>query len=305
MKITKAYKNEVEKIKMYFKHSFPEAQGTSIEAYFDVYFDVNETMVLRNDKNEILALAQVKPKVISLGDKKLKTHLISHVMTRPEFQGKGYMNALIQGVLSKTSKDTLLTVLKPYEPNVFRSLGFENVIATTEYNIATKDIPSMSTEGILLSPFASDLKQAYEAFTEYFDGHFDRDDAYYDALKEYVMHRKGNIIGFKEAGILKGYCVYLDHPTHTEVIECVYDTSGTLIKLLSFVSKGKHRVLLKASTSEKIHKLFPKSMKTNQPFMMARINDQALFERLYGLKIISAYSGFNVSAKPLFNRDFQ
>ena len=63
--------------------------------------------------------------------------------------------------------------------------------------------------------------------------------------------------------------------------------------------------MLNATTSEKIHKLFPHATKTEQPFLMARINDKELFERLYGLKILSAYSGFNVSAKPLFNRDFQ
>lgn len=305
MKISKALRSENDTIKKYWKQSFPEAQGDAIDAYFDVYFKSDETLVLRNENQEILAMAQMKPKVIQLGDKKLKTSYITHVMTRPEYQGQGYMKKMMSLILENNVKEQILTVLKPYEPSVFRSLGFENVLMVTEYNIQAKHIPSLSVDGIILGPSPKDLLKVYETFTQYFDGYFKRDLKYYEDLFQYITARKGKIIGIKEKNKMVGYCVYLMYPTHIEVLECAYDTSGTLIKFLSFVSRGKHRVILKASTSERIHKLFPNAIKTTQPFMMARINDKALFERLYGVKILSAYSAFNVSAKPHFNRDFQ
>lgn len=303
--ITKAFPNEKDIIKQYWKHSFPEAKGSSIDAFFEVYYHEDDIFVLRNKDKEILALAHVMPKVIKLKDKHLKTLYVSHVMTRREFQGQGYMKELMQRINDLAKKEHILTVLRPYEPSVFRSLGYENVIANAEYSIATKNIPQLNIDGIILTPKPKDLLSVYEAFTHYFDGYFKRDESYFEKMLRYVRHQKGSIIGLKENDVLVGYCIYIPYSNHVEVIECAYDTSGTLVKLLSFISRGKHRVHLTASTSEKIQKLFPQATKSTQPFLMAKINDQQLFERLYGLKIISAYSAFNVSAKPLFNRDYQ
>lgn len=305
MRITKAKEDEKDLIMQYWKQSFPDAKGMSIDAYFDVYFNVGETKVLRNENLEILAIAQVKPKVLNLSDKKLRVDYITHVMTRPKFQGKGYMKILIEGILEASSKEHILTILKPFEPSVFRSLGFENVVSTVEYSITGNSIPNMGTEGIILSPNAKDLLEVYNNFTGHFDGYFDRDEGYYELLLSYVKACGGDIVAFSDGYKKIGYCVYIQHNTHVEIIECAYDMSGTLIKLLSFISRGKQRVLLTASTSEKIHRLFPDAKKTIQPFIMAKLHDKALFERLYDVKVLSSYSAFNISSKPKFNRDYQ
>lgn len=301
--ISKALASEKDLIKQYWKRSFPDEREVA-DAYFDVYFDENETITLR-EGDEIIALAQVKSKVIHLANKNLKTLYITHIMTRPEYQGQGYMSLLIESINEWAEKEHIITVLKPFEPSVYRSFGFENVISISEYTIASKYIPNINIKGIILSPKIEDLVKTYQSFTAHFDGYFIRDEKYFKDLIMYLGKRKGHVIGLKENNEMVGYCAYIQHASHVEVLECTYDTSGTLVKLLSFISRGKHRVMLKATTSEKIHKLFPHATKTEQPFLMARINDKELFERLYGLKILSAYSGFNVSAKPLFNRDFQ
>ncbi len=301
--ISKAQASEKNLIKKYWKRSFPD-EIESVDAYFDVYYDEDETITLREEQ-EIIALAQVKTKVIHLAGKNLKTLYITHIMTRPEYQGQGYMSLLIESINEWAEREHIITVLRPFEPSVYRSFGYENVISVSEYTISSKHIPNIDIKGIILSPQLEDLVKTYESFTQYFDGYFLRDETYFKDLKEYLNKRNGHIIGLKENNRMVGYCAYIQHPTHVEVLECTYETSGTLVKLLSFISRGKHRVLLKASTSERIHKLFPHATKTKQPFLMARINDQELFERLVGLKILSAYSAFNVSAKPLFNRDFQ
>lgn len=303
--IDKAKLYERDELKRYWKSAFPEAQGESIDSYFNVYYKEEDTVVLRNNTGEIVASAQVRPKVLNLGGKKLRVSYISNVMTRPEFQGKGYMTKLLKGILKETSRDNIITLLKPFEPQVFRRLGFENVIELMEYNIPSSKIPLFNMDGIVLSPSNENLLEVYQKFTQYFDGYFQRDLEYYESLRTYLNYKKGNVIALKEGDDTIGYCVYLNHATHVEILECAYDTSGTLIKLMSFVARGKNRVLLKASTQEKIHKLFPQVIKSKQPFLMAYINDKALFERLYDIRILSAYSAFNISEKPKFNRDFQ
>lgn len=305
MQISKAKFEEKDLIMQYWKQSFPESQGMATEAYFSVYYNEDESYVLRNEFDEILAFAQVRPKVLNLADKKLMVNYITNVFTRPKYQGQGYMKKLIEGILEQSSKENIMTMLRPYEPSVFRSHGFESVISLVEYTINSNSIPSFGTEGILLSPSPSDLLEVYSNFTQYFDGYFDRDVTYFEKLNRYVKANGGGIVALSSGEDKLGYCVYITHQTHVEVIECAYDMSGTLIKLLSFVARGKNRVTLVTSTSEKMHKLFPEAKRTSYPFMMARLHDKHLFERLFSVKVLSAYSAFNISSKPKFNRDYQ
>lgn len=305
MQITKAKSQEKNLIMQYWKQAFPDARGMSPEAYFDLYYNENETFVLRDDQDEIISVAQVKPKVLNLTDKKLRVDYISNVFTRQKFQGQGYMSLLIQEILKESSKENIMSVLRPYEPSIFRRHGFENVISLVEYSIPTNQIPSLGIEGILLTPSAKDLLQVYQNFTSFFDGYFERDEAYFDTLIQYVKASGGNVVALMNESEKVGYCAYVAHSTHVEIIECAYDMSGTLIKLLSFVARGKLRVNLIASTSEKIHKLFPEAKRTSYPFIMAVLHDKTLFERLYSVKVLSSYSAFNVGTKPKFNRDYQ
>lgn len=303
--INKINEEEKGELKKLWKSAFPNQLGNSIDTYFEVYFDEDETYVLRDKNQNIISSVQVKDKVLNLNNKKLKVSYLTNIQTKHEHQDKGYMKRLITSVLEEKGKEELVTLLRPYEPNLYRSLGFENVIELFEYSILSNTIPNLSTEGIVINPNSNDLVNSYTKFSSHFDGYFDRDEKYYDKLKAFILKQNGNLIAYKKDDELLGYCVYLTHSTDVEILECTYDTSGTLVKLLSFVSRSKSRITLKTSTSENIKRVFPEAKRSKKPFLMARVNNRELFERLYDVKILSALSAFNIGSAPKFNRDFE
>ena len=305
MKIERAQHLDPTKLLKYFKSAFPDTHASQLDAYFKVYYKPEETFVLRNKEHEILGLASVRPKILHLNNQNLKVSYINRIMIRPEYQGKGNMNLLMNGILDHFSKTDLITLLRAYEPKVFEKFGFESVIQTAQYTMSTSDLPRFSIEGIVVQPKSEGLVKVYERFTEYFDGYFLRNVEDFNLLQQTMSQQNGGVVGLSHEGQLVGYCVYKNHGSHVEVFECAYDKSGTLLRLLSFVSKGKHRLIFHASVNENIQRVLPHATKSQQPFLLARINDRELFERLYDVRIISAYSGFKAFGKPLFNRDFQ
>lgn len=295
---------EKEIIHRMWKQAFHHDDGGSIDSYFRHYYDPQESYVYRKD-GEIVVSGQIRSKILSLHDKNIRVSYIVGLLTAPKYQGQGHMKRFMKEVLNQVSQKDLITVLMAYEPKVYDSLGFETVIETYEYNINTQWIYDFGVEGITLSPNSSDLLEVYKKFTKYFTGYFVRTENDFELMKKDIKAQGGGIIGLLENQKLVGYCVYTQHASYVEVQECCYDKSGTLLRLLSFVTKGKSRLVLRATTAEKIRKLFPNARRTKQPFMLARINDQELFERLYHLRILSAYSAFHAFGKPLFNRDYQ
>ena len=155
-----------------------------------------------------------------------------------------------------------------------------------------------------MEPDLEDVLGAYQEFTSHFTGYFDRDLHDFELIKKNLKNQKGSIVGYMESGVLLGYASYINHGSSIEVLECTYDRSGTLLRLLSFVSRGVSRIVFHASESERITKVIPDLKGVRVSFIMARVNDRDLFERLYHIKIISAYSAFNAFSLPVFNRDF-
>lgn len=305
MRIDKAKPHEKDSILRIYRAAFPDTQAHKLDTYFKVYYKDEETFVLRNDGNEILGVASVRPKILKLNGKHLKVTYINRVTSHPQFQGQGHMKALMHGILDYFSETDLITLLRAYEPKMFEKYGFESVIQTAQYNISSNKLPRFSVEGIVPQPKSEGLVSVYEKFTQYFDGYFLRNVEDFDLIKKSVSNQNGGIVGLNKDGQLVGYCIYVSHGNYVEVIECAYDKSGTLLRLLSFVSKGKSRLIFHASEQENIAKVLPEATKTVQPFLLARINDKVLFERLFDVRILSAYSAFKAFGKPLFNRDLQ
>lgn len=302
--IEKAKAHEKDTIHRYWKEAFHHDDGGSVDSYFKYYYNEDESYVMRNEVGEIITSAQVRSKVLSLNDTLLRVSYVVGLLTVPKYQGKGHMKTFMNLLLEDVSKRDLVTVLMAYEPKVYESLGFETVIEDYEYNIDASTLYDFDVQGIMLNPQSDDLVSVYRKFTSHFDGYFLRDEKDFDLLNLNIKAQNGAIVGLSDGSELLGYCIYIKHASYVEVVECCYDKSGTLMRLLSFVTRGKSRLVYKASTQEQIKRLFPKAKRVKRPFLLARINDKELFERLYNIRIISAYSAFHAFEKPLFNRDF-
>lgn len=304
--LDKARPEEKKLIHRYWKEAFQHDDGGSINAYFDLYYHYDECYVLRDDTSgEIISCAQVRSKIMSLHDKNIRVSYIVGLLTRPEYQGKGNMRRFLDMLLGELSQRDILTVLMAYEPKIYSSFGFEPVIEDYEYNLQSRMILELGVDGIVLNPNPKDLLTTYQKFTKHFTGYFVRNESDFVLLSKEYKAQNGSIIGLNEGGKLVGYATYITHSGYVEVVECCYDKSGTLMKLLSFISRGQPRVLFRATLAEQMRRLFPDARRVKRPFLLARINDQEVFERLYHIRILSAYSAFHAYGMPLFNRDYQ
>lgn len=246
-------------------------------------------------ENQIHGFALVVPKVITLHDQRLKTSYITDVsLSKDEFDS----------LIHKVGQESLVTLLKTPDPVFYESCGFETIMENIEYNVNAIQLPQFSVEGIVLDPKEDALRRVYQSFTQHFNGYFERDADYFKQMKSELQGKQGGIIGFSEEGVLSAYIAYETQGNAVYVREYCFMRSGQLMRLLSFVTRGKSRLILNASPFEQMQKLFPDVKKEKKHFLMARINNKKLFEKLYHIKIISAYSGFHAFGKALWNRDY-
>jgi predicted acetyltransferase len=99
--------------------------------------------------------------------------------------------------------------------------------------------------------------------------------------------------------------MYTISQLHVEIQEIVYFNSDTLYRLLNFASSLKERIDLSVSTAEDLSKLFPKALIEVKPWMMARLNDSNLFNKLFHVSVFNGQEAYMIAKKPLFNPDFQ
>lgn len=266
-----------------------------VDSYFHTYYKEENNKVLMVD-GDIQASVQMEVRSLSLHNKNLRASFLYG-----DVGSSGDSLALVSDLVDTLSNKDLITLIQTDRPHIYESLGFETVVESRIYNMSSSLIPEFALDGILLDPSSQELVQAYNNFTNHFTGFFNRDANDFDLMRRHLRNQKGGIVGLVDDGELKGYACYINHGSYVEVFECIYDRSGTLLRLLSFVSRGVGRIVYHASEAERISKVIPDAKMRKVPVLLARINDQELFERLYHIKIISAYSAFNAFGLPLFN----
>lgn len=269
-------------------------ESLSVDGYMRNVFDLGSCWIHDTD-DSLQGIVHVRERVLSLHDKNLRVSCLFPIQ---------YDEALLQAVLDETGKTDLITLIQSAETQKYEALGFEPVIEHYEYNIDASEIPDFKIEGIILEPDTELCLEVYRDFTRHFTGFYHRSLEDFETMRRLVKRQGGAIIGLVQEQRFVGYAVYYKRGSIVEVVECFYDRSGTLLQLLSFVSKGVNRIRFVASISEKISRILPDVKRHKETFLLARINDQALFERLFHIKIISAYSGFHAFGKPTLNRDY-
>lgn len=252
----------------------------------EVYVDV--------EGQSVRGVSYVTSKILNLHGKRVKVAYVNANL----MSSKGLKN-----LLKMLARTDLITLIKATSLTELEELGFESVIENFEYNVNTDYLPKLSIDGIVLDPSDEKLLECYHSFTSHFTGFFERTADYFQSVRK-VLGSSGGIVGFEESGKIVGYAIYETHESSVVIKECCYLKSGHLLSLLSFVSRGKRRLVLHTSNNEHLSRILPHAKKTKQTFLMASVNDKTLFEHLFHIKIISAYSGFNAFRKPLWNRDY-
>lgn len=252
----------------------------------DIYVDI--------ENDNIEGLAYVSEKILNLHGKRIKIAYINASMMSEKSLAR------LVKILRRTD---MITMIQATPEMSLENLGFEPVIEISQYNLSTDYLPKITVDGIVLNPEPHKLLEVYNNFMNHFNGYFERDVDYFKSIKK-VLGSAGSIVGFEHDGELCGHVVFETHENVVIVKEACYQKSGHLLAMLAFASRGKRRLVLHTSAFEHLTRVLPHAKKSKETFMFASINDKELFEHLFHIKIISAYSAFNAFGKALWNRDY-
>lgn len=269
------------------------AMPDSQKRFFVKALGVSTCVYIALEDDAITGVAYVNMKVLNLHGKRLKVAYVTHAY----LEDLAYIE-----LIYLLERDNIVTLVQSDDEALMETLGFESVIERADSNFSPEFLPKGSVEGIVLNPSAEKLVHAYQNFTKHFTGFFERNATYYETL-QVVLGSYVNVIGFEHDKELVGYLIYEIYDNNIVVKECCYQTSGQLVAMLAFASRGKHRVVVQTSIYEHVERVIPGLKKSKHKFIFAMIHDKALFEQLFHIKIISAYSGFNAFGKALWNRD--
>ena len=261
------------------------------QLFFNYYF--NPKNVYKGPQG---SLFQINNRILNLHDKKLRVSYINPLVSLDVME--------LEEVLHSLGQRDLITMIQSDRHEGLEQLGFEAVVEHQICNIPSQQLPEFDVKGIVLDVSAHHLNSVFQKYSQHFTGYFDRTVHDFERMKRDSHFQKGKIIGFMKDDQMVGYIRSIHHGSYVEVLECCYDTSGTLLRLLSFVSRGANRIIYHTNASERIHKILPGVKIQNKVVMLARVNDKELFERLFHIKIISSYSAFHAFSKPVLNTDF-
>ncbi len=296
--------NQTKQIQEMWKQCFPQESLKYNEFFFKNKYFPENTLVF-SENGEVQASLQRYPHEIMMHERILKTSMIVGVATLPQHQGQGKMKALMDVVLDHVEHQELVTLIQAYEPELYEKYGFEMVYYHRSWKIHRNQVKKISNKGCSYDVQSSQMLKLYANFVKHFNGFYIRDEAYFDLLRKEVEAQNGKIIAYyNEDGLLEAYGTLL--PKREEVVleECIYMNSLALTKLVNLALQHRAIVSLKTSTGEDLGVLFPEAEVKESGFMMAKVNDFDLFNRLYGTSATTTKEAFEMGKKSLYINEF-
>ena len=269
-----------------------------MEFYFSRLYDVDRVIV--NDLNgHVVSSLQVNYHGMILNDTRIVASMLFGAITQDD--DPEYFKPLLEDVLDEVSRKTLVSLVITKTPKYYLPYGFETVYKRKTYEISRDDLKNRSFEGVGKAFDLPELEAVYRRFTSHFNGYYERDRDYWiKAFKQYQFLRNNIVVYRSEEGVVEGYLVYSMTQQKVYVDEIGYLNGTALIRLLCYALKYKNRAEVTVSESENLNIAIPKIKGTVKPVMMARINDYALFNRLYQSDVRKVPDGFKLGGKPLY-----
>ncbi len=240
------------------------------------------------------------PHNVMFNGRVLKTSMLVGVCTHPDYRGQGRMAEVMHTVLDACSHSELITFIQSDKPELYTRYGFRTVYYRTDYTLSADNIRKVNPYGCMYDPSPVDMLKVYSVFIRRFNGFYTRDLGYFQDLKKEIAAEGGRIIASYDAkNQIRGYETILPYGDRAKIEECIYLDSTALLKLLNVALGEKPVVHLHTSQAENMKVLFPGAPERTYGHTMARLNDAALFSRLYGVAAADVEEAFSLTNRPL------
>ncbi|MEG0468561.1 GNAT family N-acetyltransferase [Amedibacillus sp. YH-ame6] len=296
--------NEKNEVFDLWKLSYPTQNETYLKFYFDEIFDQGVGIVKEQD-GKIVSSLQMNYHVFQFHGKQLKASYILGASTLPDYRRRGHMRSLMQSILDEASHNCLITLIKAFNPKVYDHFGFDVVYYRKGYTLTRESLHKVTTQRVSEDCEAKELLETYRRFIVRFDGYYARDIKYYETLlKELELKQKHILVYRGEHNEIQGYIIYQVKKNDVVVQEAIYMNSTVLKRLLKRAMGVEKEITVMVSSCERLERIFPLAIPKKQPYLMARINNYALFNKLYNVKVKNTQEAFELLKKPLWCHEY-
>ncbi|MFV0380012.1 MAG: GNAT family N-acetyltransferase [Anaerorhabdus sp.] len=297
--IRQATKREKEQIKKMWVEHFTYDKIKYVEYYFNERFDEKNTLIYE-ENGVVLSSIQHLPYEMMFNNRILKTSLISGIGTFLTYESE----ILIDAILNTCEHQELITLASAENPELFLIYGFEEIYLQNEIRIKREDLKNIGNHGCSYEASSVDMVKLYASFVKHFSGYTIRDVKYFDNLKKEVEAKNGKIISYYNNGLIEGYGILLPKSgSEVYLEECIYLNSKALTKLVNLALQHRSNCILKTSSAEDLSAFFPRCEIISKNYMLARINDFDLFNRLYRSSATTTKEAYAIAGKGLFIRE--
>lgn len=264
-----------------WSQAYPTQEEAYLKFYFEHVFERGICLTKKLDK-KVVASLQMQFHTIAFADKILEVGYILGASTQLAHRKQGYMKELLQAMLDVATHRCLISITRGMPPALAKNHDFEYLYERKAYTIKSDALSNVKVSNISNTASAKELCKAYQDFSNHFDGFYLRNEAYFKLLlNELKLKQKYLIVHRDKNQRVDGYLIYQEQNKNTIVQEAIYFESTILKKMLKKAVSTNETIILHVSLCEKIEKIFELSTTKKEPYMMARINNKSLFEKLY------------------------
>ena len=280
--------------------SYPNMPRRLLESLFRHRFDPQRCLYIAQD-GKVIATLQMTIAQMRFRGYCLEVACFDQIATAPDYRRRHKLRELLQAANDEASHNQLFSLRNVMNPRLFERYGFKTVHTSKRYLLAGEECRRNSCANVRDKADSEQMSALYQRFISRFDGCFLRDAVYYDDLQQRVSKGSEHLCFYYENDTLMGYCLYLIEHQEVRVIEIVYLDSRSLKQMLSYVAQKVNGVLLVVSKAEKIERIFPFAIPRREAYLMARLNNIALFNKLYNCNVRHAADAFELLHKPMWN----
>lgn len=297
--IVKAKQEDLARVKEMWRISFPQEDPAYIDFYFKKIWKP-ENCWLSMEGDEIAGSLCRNKHALMFNSKVLETSMLTGICTLPEYRNKGHMHDLMNTLTDAAEHSELLTLLRSEDPSLYEPFGFRKAYERCAYMIQRSDLKRIPTFGVAYDIKALDMLKVYNVYIRRFSGFYARSLEDFITYKEEIIAQGGKIFGyFNEQDRIDGYAALRMVGSDLYIDELVYLDSRALSKLLNACLAERPRVHFHVSRAENLSFLLPHAQKKEYSTMMVRVNNYALFNKLFHVDAHNVKDALAAAHRPL------
>ncbi len=302
--IKEALRDNKTEIYELWKTDHPNFDLNYLSFYFRNLFDQGKTLIKEQDRC-IVASVTMNTHVLYFKDRLLEISYILGVNTKLEDQKKIYIRELMDSVLDEVNHNHLITLMPATYPKQYEPYGFQVIYTRKRYVIQREYLNKVFPIRVSYKASPKELLNIYQKFTYHFEGYCIRNISYYETLlKELELGNKHLVIYRDPNENVMGYLIYEFCKNQLVINEAIYLESVALTRMMKAIIEDYESLTIEVSQSEKLEKIFPQADSHTIDFMMARINNYNLFNKLVNAKVKTAKEAYALLKKPLWFHEY-